>query len=85
MRNGLHASSSNKHAREEIRLLFPDYEFLKTKPMPLHTSNQSSMSLFNLNWYHCSIQRKGRRRGRRFQLELKMICTILNHGVRRLK
>lgn len=58
MRNGLHASSSNKHAREEIRLLFPDYEFLQTKPMPFHTVNQSSMSLFNCNRSYLSIQRK---------------------------
>ncbi|CAF5053065.1 unnamed protein product, partial [Rotaria socialis] len=33
MRNGLHASSNNKHAREEIRLFFPDFEFIKTKPI----------------------------------------------------
>lgn len=42
MRNGLHASSNNKHAREEIRLLFPDYEFLKTKPIPFHSKNPSN-------------------------------------------
>ncbi|UJR26523.1 hypothetical protein I4U23_007846 [Adineta vaga] len=42
MRNGLHASSNKKHAREEIRLLFPDYIFLKTKPIPFH-SNVSSI------------------------------------------
>ncbi len=43
MRNGLHASSNNKHAREEIRLLFPDYEFIKTKPIPFHSLNSSSL------------------------------------------
>jgi len=39
MRNALHASSNNKHAREEIRLLFPDYEFVKTKPVPFSSSS----------------------------------------------
>ncbi|CAF2736154.1 unnamed protein product [Rotaria sp. Silwood2] len=38
MRNGLHASSNNKHAREEIRLLFPDYEFIKSRPIPFHSN-----------------------------------------------
>ncbi|CAM4747562.1 unnamed protein product [Rotaria magnacalcarata] len=38
MRNGLHASSNNKHAREEIRLLFPDFEFVKTKPITFHSN-----------------------------------------------
>lgn len=58
MRNGLHASSSNKHAREEIRLLFPDYEFIKTKPMPFHGNHQSSSSLFNKNFYDRLVQLK---------------------------
>ncbi len=50
MRNGLHASSNNKHAREEIRLLFPDYEFIKTRPIPFHSKSLSSlMSSFFLN------------------------------------
>ncbi|CAF3547173.1 unnamed protein product [Rotaria sp. Silwood1] len=38
MRNGLHASSNNKHAREEIRLLVPDYEFIKSRPIPFHSN-----------------------------------------------
>ncbi|CAF3675555.1 unnamed protein product [Rotaria socialis] len=38
MRNGLHASSNNKHAREEIRLFFPDFEFIKTKPITFHSN-----------------------------------------------
>ena len=42
MRNGLHASSNNKHAREEIRLLFPDYEFIKSRPIPFHSNNLPS-------------------------------------------
>ncbi len=46
MRNGLHASSNNKHAREEIRLLFPDYEFIKTKPIPFHSIISSSLFSF---------------------------------------
>ena len=49
MRNGLHASSNNKHAREEIRLLFPDYEFLKTKPIPFHSS--SLLIIFSLKLF----------------------------------
>jgi hypothetical protein len=49
MRNGLHASSNNKHAREEIRLLFPDYEFIKTKPKPFHSIISSSLLAFFLN------------------------------------
>jgi hypothetical protein len=32
MRNGLHASSNNKQVREEIALVFPDYEFIKHRP-----------------------------------------------------
>jgi hypothetical protein len=46
MRNGLHASSNNKHAREEIRLLFPDYEFIKNKPIPFHSIIPSSLVWF---------------------------------------
>ncbi|CAF0913540.1 unnamed protein product [Rotaria sordida] len=45
MRNGLHASSNNKHAREEIRLLFPDYEFIKSRPIPFHSNVLSNDSI----------------------------------------
>ena len=46
MRNALHASSNNKHAREEIRLLFPDYEFIRSRPIPFHSSIISSLFLY---------------------------------------
>jgi hypothetical protein len=55
MRNGLHASSNNKHAREEIRLLFPDYEFIKHRPIPFHSNILSSLVFFFLKKYFLFI------------------------------
>ena len=42
MRNGIHASSNNKHAREERRLLFPDYELTKARPLSVPSLGQAS-------------------------------------------
>ncbi|CAF0759923.1 unnamed protein product, partial [Didymodactylos carnosus] len=41
MRNAVHASSHIKFAREEIRLLYPDYEFIKKRPSFIHTIKES--------------------------------------------
>ncbi|CAF3860635.1 unnamed protein product [Adineta steineri] len=59
MRNGLHASSNNKHAREEIRLLFPDYELIKNRPIPFQSnilSTVDTLVISNENNYGMIIE-----------------------------
>ena len=55
MRNGLHASSSKKHAQEEIRLLFPDYEFAPSPsadPMPTGETEHNDLARINPLFHH---------------------------------
>jgi hypothetical protein len=55
MRNGLHASSSKKHAQAEIRLLFPDYEFdanRSTDLTPADETEHNDMARINPLFYH---------------------------------
>ena len=49
MRNGFHASSNNKHAREEIRLLFPEYEIVKHRS--ILTGNRDQLEKFLLDFF----------------------------------
>lgn len=55
MRNGLHASSSKKHAQEEIRLLFPDYELAPSPsadPMPADEVEHNDLARINPLFHH---------------------------------